>query len=1103
MCFAEKANFAEAVAPVQTGVAIPGGLQMGVYMMDAAMRLDPAKGQLNVDIQNMFNTLCRVQMLEDVVNAKELMGVEFINLLRYLNMAYGKETGLWFKRDAVDKGEEKQLSRYVRLGSNMGVHQGRPMSCFLAAVGLVACLNAAQKALDQFNEIDRKATGETLTFDEQVVRRRLAECKANVSAYLDDASFLAASAALCVAYDAYTQVAHKRGWLCVEQKSICLAGVHEGQAHPEFDCNDKDDKDGRNRAERGAANDPRIQARTSNAAQCARQTNEREIGTRTRQPTTTTSPTGNTGSTTRDEELHNSEGGDAPDNREPNKILCLERTFVEITSKEGKTLKRSKFVELAPGVFAQNHEAGICNLGVPIGNDAYVRDALAKAMNENDKRLKLIVEYAQHNGPETASKGQQIGIQGGLAMLRYSANARNVHFLRQISKRLGHEAARRHDKSIMTAFADMMGQLSRQNTGNYYWETPEADIHPWFRQIRERLAQPTYNSGVDLKNWQRFEDAAFVGMINLAYMSARMKTGTVEHCAFPALEYVVAQAAAISTTTTQALTDRPEMVTTTGWNAKEKNQKVLRNDPDLPRVPQICVEVYKMLRIGGGEGTVKWTDLENALYKQGFEWPEIDRWRQDAVWKTGEGDVEDYQLTEVGDGVRLRTGKGEALMKGLQHAVQMSGHGQISTMVWDMVAAWGMCVMEGDRAYPQPHQRSDAKKPGFWLAQTDGKLSNISLLPTQAQRQISKAQKRLAMVELEDGLIDRHNQGVAGATLQLQDFGENKYPGCGGWLMAIPWMESGELHLSNAAMLFNFVFAFGGVLPKDMIPPRECQCNCTDPLAELPLLMADDRVHIDHVERIRDRIDHVVRACQAPRVKKIETRTHNAIQRDLQAMMKTAGADNVRLEPRDYDAAVKTKDHHRPDVVYWDQVEGTEFYHDLKIAWRLGTKVAPPQDAGINAAREVEASCKNSYKGCEAREEARAKRFGTKATKFDPITIAIGGAHGPKMGELLRRMQKLSKRKAASAELYGWNAMKWYKHWMIRISVKLANGIAGKLLAALNNEGSDRRAGGAKTKGKPAHPHNSEKAGIEEDDDEYAGPSSLQYDAFHDGGRGE
>ena len=30
----------------------------------------------------------------------------------------------------------------------------------------------------------------------------------------------------------------------------------------------------------------------------------------------------------------------------------------------------------------------------------------------------------------------------------------------------------------------------------------------------------------------------------------------------------------------------------------------------------------------------------------------------------------------------------------------------------------------------------------------------------------------------------------------------------------------------------------------------------------------------------------------------------------------------------------------------------------------------------------------------------------------------------------------------------------------------------------------------------------SEKAGIEEEDDEYAWPSSLQYDDFHDGGRG-
>ena len=70
-------------------------------------------------------------------------------------------------------------------------------------------------------------------------------------------------------------------------------GLHV-PTHPEFDCNGKDDKDGSNRAERGAAKDPRIQARTSNAAQCARQTKEREIGTGARQPTITASPTGDT-----------------------------------------------------------------------------------------------------------------------------------------------------------------------------------------------------------------------------------------------------------------------------------------------------------------------------------------------------------------------------------------------------------------------------------------------------------------------------------------------------------------------------------------------------------------------------------------------------------------------------------------------------------------------------------------------------------------------------------------------------------------------------------------------------------------------------------------
>ena len=52
---------------------------------------------------------------------------------------------------------------------------------------------------------------------------------------------------------------------------------------------------------------------------------------------------------------------------------------------------------------------------------------------------------------------------------------------------------------------------------------------------------------------------------------------------------------------------------------------------------------------------------------------------QDVVKRPGEGDAQEYQLIEVGEGVRLRKGTREALMKGLQYAIQMSDHGQIST----------------------------------------------------------------------------------------------------------------------------------------------------------------------------------------------------------------------------------------------------------------------------------------------------------------------------------------------------------------------------------------------------------------------------------------
>ena len=146
---------------------------MGVYVVECMLRLDPGKAALNVDIQNMFNTLCRVALMEDIMDSKELLECDFTSLAAYLNMTYGEDSALWFKLDATDDTGATELAErsctvpgtftevkrkvdWARISSELGVHQGRPLSCFFAAVGLVRCLNAAQAAIDTFNGVDRK-----------------------------------------------------------------------------------------------------------------------------------------------------------------------------------------------------------------------------------------------------------------------------------------------------------------------------------------------------------------------------------------------------------------------------------------------------------------------------------------------------------------------------------------------------------------------------------------------------------------------------------------------------------------------------------------------------------------------------------------------------------------------------------------------------------------------------------------------------------------------------------------------------------------------------------------------------------------------------------
>ena len=101
---------------------------------------------------------------------------------------------MWFKLDASSNGmgdgdedmSEEQRTGWRRLRSRAGVHQGRPLSCFLAALGLVKCLLAAQRAMDNFHAMERYPEG--VSDADKAKARELAEKMGAVTSYLDDAT---------------------------------------------------------------------------------------------------------------------------------------------------------------------------------------------------------------------------------------------------------------------------------------------------------------------------------------------------------------------------------------------------------------------------------------------------------------------------------------------------------------------------------------------------------------------------------------------------------------------------------------------------------------------------------------------------------------------------------------------------------------------------------------------------------------------------------------------------------------------------------------------------------------------------------------------------
>ena len=62
----------KAFTPIQLGVGVPGGAQLLTALFEAFLRLNRDNRGLSVDITNMFNDLCRVSFMEDLLESQEL-----------------------------------------------------------------------------------------------------------------------------------------------------------------------------------------------------------------------------------------------------------------------------------------------------------------------------------------------------------------------------------------------------------------------------------------------------------------------------------------------------------------------------------------------------------------------------------------------------------------------------------------------------------------------------------------------------------------------------------------------------------------------------------------------------------------------------------------------------------------------------------------------------------------------------------------------------------------------------------------------------------------------------------------------------------------------
>ena len=193
-------------------------------------------------------------------------------------------------------------------------------------------------------------------------------------------------------------------------------------------------------------------------------------------------------------------------------------------------------------------------------------------------------------------------------------------------------------------------------------------------------------------------------------------------------------------------------------------------------------------------------------------------------------------------------------------------------------------------------------------------------------------------------------------------------------------------------------------------------------------------------------MDHIVESNLAA-VSKVRTKTHNKVQNISVAMLKNVGAEGTVLEPRAWDMG-KHEKHHRPDI-NTILLCGKKVL-DVKLVWARCTKQHLAAEASKKETEAVEAICHKEYSEGMERVNARQREIGGQEEEMICMAFAARtGGWGADAKGLWEKLVVMAKDKGEEADLYGWHAMNWQRHWQQRIGVAIARGRAQMVMAVM------------------------------------------------------